>query len=131
LSTPGSAQVEQSKDAPTNADNGQRTTDGGQPLEEAARQRALTSAILMLGGVLFIGAMMIVLILLWGFRVRRIARKPLPRSTPIDPLWYLRARQETRLGARDRTESGLRSKHPGDEASKNDEDTDPGTEPLS
>ena len=114
-------------------DNGQAPRENGQPAAEpgeAERQRALTTAILMLGGVLFIGAMTIVLILLWGFRVRRIARRPLPRTTPVDPLWYLRGRQDRPLGARSRTESASRGELPGagpqEERPEDEEPTDPG-----
>ncbi|MFN0054859.1 MAG: hypothetical protein ACKV0T_22025 [Planctomycetales bacterium] len=44
----------------------------------------------MLGGILIIGVGLISAALLWGHRVRRIARQPLPKVAPHDPFWHLK-----------------------------------------
>lgn len=36
------------------------------------------------------GALALVLLVLWGFRVRRQIRRPLPHVSATDDLWYLR-----------------------------------------
>lgn len=54
------------------------------------RQRNVAVALVMLVGIMFVGLALIALTILWGFRVRRIARAPLPKRKPVDPLWYLR-----------------------------------------
>lgn len=59
-------------------------------LSEQQRRRIVTAAFYVLGGILFVGLMLIVLTVLWGSRTRRVARKPLPEQSPGDPLWYLR-----------------------------------------
>lgn len=99
----------------------------GGNLREAERKRAVTTAVLMLGGILFVGGMSIVLIVLWGFRVRRLARQPLPSGTAIDPLWYLRARKDRVHGGGGSAKAATRDKrtgHDGREAIE-DDDTDP------
>ena len=58
------------------------------------RRRIVTVAFYLLGGVLFVGLMLIALTVLWGIRTRRVARKPLPTQSPGDPLWYLRPEKQ-------------------------------------
>jgi hypothetical protein len=55
--------------------------------------RTLTVAIYLLI-VLTVGTVSLMLVLmLWGSRVRREARKPLPQTKPRDPFWYLKAKK--------------------------------------
>lgn len=54
--------------------------------------RTLTIAIYLLIA-LTVGVVSLMLVLmLWGARVRREARKPLPATKPNDPLWYLKSK---------------------------------------
>ena len=39
------------------------------------------------------GLLLVTVIVLWGFRARRVVRKPLPQVSPVDELWYLRPKQ--------------------------------------
>ena len=48
----------------------------------------------MIGGILICGVGLLAMVLLWGSRIRRIAREPLPRVAPRDELWYLKGRRE-------------------------------------
>jgi len=59
-------------------------------LSARQRRRVVTAAFYVLGGILFVGVLLIALTVLWGSRTRRVARKPLPEASPDDPLWYLR-----------------------------------------
>lgn len=44
---------------------------------------------------LTVGTVSLMLVLmLWGSRVRREARKPLPATKPNDPLWYLKTKKK-------------------------------------
>jgi hypothetical protein len=36
----------------------------------------------------------LLILMLWGSRVRREARKPLPATKPNDPFWYLKAKRK-------------------------------------
>jgi len=66
--------------------------------EEAARRRAYSTGIVMLGGILICGVSLVALALLWGNRMRRIARQPLPKVAPRDDLWYLKAKDKPDVG---------------------------------
>lgn len=63
------------------------------PPEESHRKEGIvTAAVFLLGGVAAIGASLIGMVVLWGFRVRRTIRQPLPKTAKPDELWYLRAK---------------------------------------
>jgi hypothetical protein len=54
----------------------------------------LTVAIYLLAA-LTVGTVSLMLVLmLWGSRVRREARKPLPAARPFDPVWYLKTKKK-------------------------------------
>jgi hypothetical protein len=61
---------------------------------DAARQRAYSLGVVMIGGILILGVGLVALVLLWGNRMRRIARQPLPKVAPRDELWYLKSKKE-------------------------------------
>lgn len=58
--------------------------------EHEHQQRVATAAVLLLVGVACLGAVMLALVVWWGFRVRRLARSRRPEPTVYDELWYLR-----------------------------------------
>lgn len=76
------------------------TSDAPVPAEEegAARRRAYSMGIVMLGAILICGVSLVALVLLWGHRVRRIARQPLPKVAQRDDLWYLKAKDKPDIG---------------------------------
>ncbi len=55
---------------------------------------ALVAAALLLVGIAVVGLILILLILLWGVRVRRVMRTRLPPTGRQDELWYLRPNKE-------------------------------------
>ncbi len=73
-------------------------TDGqSAPAEKANRhskRRVATVAVYLLVGVAFVGLALLGLIVLWGNRLRRIARKLPPRQSQTDEFWYLRPKKE-------------------------------------
>jgi hypothetical protein len=61
--------------------------------DESARikqKQALQAATLLLVGITFVGVATIVILLLWGVRVRRLARRHLKPSSRVDEHWYLK-----------------------------------------
>jgi len=58
--------------------------------ETVAQRTVLSLALLVLAGILVIGVGLIALVMLLGRRYRRVARQPLPRVAPVDPLFYLK-----------------------------------------
>lgn len=68
-------------------------TTGKKPLtpeQREDRKQMLPVIWLLLIGVAILGGILILLVILFGSRVRRIARKPLPAAPLRDPLWYLK-----------------------------------------
>lgn len=60
--------------------------------EQDRRQNTFTAGVLLLIGVTAIGLLLIAAAIVWGAKVRRMARRPEPRSSQRDDLWYLRGR---------------------------------------
>ena len=58
--------------------------------DEKARGQAYQAGVLMIGGILIAGVGLLALVMIWGNRMRRIARQPLPPVAPRDELWFLR-----------------------------------------
>ena len=63
----------------------------GEELNEQDKERVVTAATFLLALIAFAGLVLLALVMFWGYRTRRIARTPLPRTTQPDPFWYLRA----------------------------------------
>lgn len=55
---------------------------------EAAQ--SLTAGVLMLAGILLAGFGLLLFVVLWGHRTRRVVREPLPPTSPVDELWFLK-----------------------------------------
>ena len=47
-------------------------------------------AVVMLGGIIVVGTFLLLVVVLWGNRTRRLARKPLPAVARRDELWFLK-----------------------------------------
>ena len=65
---------------------------GGEPdpLTDEEREKAVTAAVYLFAGILFVGFVLIAFVVFWGARMRRIVRAKQPRPTAVDDLWYLR-----------------------------------------
>ena len=72
--------------------------DGQSPAADKAnrqsKRRVATVAVYLLAGIAFAGVALLGLVIVWGNRIRRIARTPLPRQSRTDELWYLRPKKE-------------------------------------
>lgn len=56
--------------------------------------RTVTIAIYLLVALTMGTVSLMLVLMLWGSRVRREARKPLPATKPNDPLWYLKTKKK-------------------------------------
>ncbi len=56
--------------------------------------KAKTLGIVLLAGIAMLGVLLLAIVLVWGSRIRRLARNPLPVQCRGDELWYLRAKKE-------------------------------------
>ena len=70
------------------------STDPAEKPDRTKRHRVITVAIYLLGGIVVGGLSLIGLVLLWGVRMRRIARPSLPEQTDVDELWYLKPKKK-------------------------------------
>ncbi len=69
-----------------------------QPDDAANAQKQKQSALaglLIVGLLAFIGIALLLLVIVWGKRLRRLNNAPLPKQHPGDPLWYLRTNGQT------------------------------------
>lgn len=67
----------------------------GDPEDSEDRRRARQLGVVMLGGIVILGIALLAFVLIWGNRVRRTARAPLPHVADRNELWYLKpARKE-------------------------------------
>lgn len=67
--------------------------DQADPKDQAKKERVVTAAVLLLVLVIGVSAGLLVVIVLWGGRVRRAARKPTARIVPGDELWFLKPKK--------------------------------------
>ena len=63
---------------------------------ESERQRNAVSAMLALLGIVIVGVAFLSLVVLWGHRIRRMAREPIAKQSRPDELWYLKPRKQAR-----------------------------------
>lgn len=81
---------------------GQETAPGGpaprdeldQSTKDANRQQIFTVGVMVLLGVTVAGLGLLMFVILWGHRVRRASRKPLPAAPRGDELFYLKSGQQ-------------------------------------
>lgn len=52
--------------------------------------QSLTIGVLLLAAVILIGIALLLFVVLWGQRARRIVRQPLPPTSRVDELWFLK-----------------------------------------
>jgi hypothetical protein len=58
--------------------------------QQQRRQNTFTAGVLLLFGVTTIGLLLITAAVIWGAKVRRLARRAEPATERPDDLWYLR-----------------------------------------
>jgi len=89
------------------------TTDSNTRNDEAIRQqkrKKVTVGFYVLCGIVLLGILTVLITMMMGHSVRRIARKPTSPSAPRDELWYLKSDKKTNKP--DKT-SGLDDSEPG------------------
>ncbi len=60
------------------------------PDQQERRKQLLSASWIMLIGVAILGGILLLIVFLFGNRLRRILRKPLPDAPLRDPMWYLK-----------------------------------------
>ncbi len=60
---------------------------------------ALSLGLVMLAGLIVGGAMFLALVVIWGNRARRLARRPLPPVAQRDELWFLKSKKDAEEAA--------------------------------
>ncbi len=60
------------------------------PEQQERRKQLISASWIMLIGVAILGGILLLIVFLFGNRIRRIARKPLPNAPLRDPMWYLK-----------------------------------------
>lgn len=65
-------------------------TNAAEPLEKAEQRRQALAGLLALAGIAIAGIGLATVTILWGARLRRETRKPMPPTAPRDDLWFLR-----------------------------------------
>ena len=63
--------------------------------DEQAKRQALSFAFVMLAGIIVGGALLLILVVFWGNRTRRMAQSPLPPVSKRDELWYLKSKKDS------------------------------------
>lgn len=71
--------------------------------DREAKERAVSAGILVLLGITIAGMGMVLLVMIWGRRVRRISLRSSGKTAPADPFWYLRAKPRQPDGPSGRT----------------------------
>jgi hypothetical protein len=74
-----------------------------------SKREALSFGLVMLAGIILGGAMLLVLVVVWGNRARRLARSPLPPVAKRDELWFLKPKKDSGEDPGNPSESGPES----------------------
>ncbi len=89
-------------DEPVGTDSPAKTAendaDGPDPTKEIdtpAKRQALSLAVFMLGGIIVAGTLLLILVVMWGNRTRRLAQSALPPVAKRDELWFLKPKKDS------------------------------------
>jgi hypothetical protein len=74
------------------------------------KKNAVWLAFMMWAGIIFGGMILLVLVVMWGNRTRRLARSPLPPVANRDPLWFLKPKPPADEGGTTKSDSGDNSR---------------------
>ena len=104
-----------------------------EPESDEQQQRIVTVAIYLLIAVTVTIVSLLIIVMLWGARVRRQARQPLPSTSPNDPLWYLKGKnpKPTEPNKPPGVSDSKTTKQDAAEASSPSDDSDDAEEPPS
>ena len=58
--------------------------------DEKERRAKATAGVAALAGITILGVVFAAVIIIWGARLRRLVREPLPATGRQDPFWFLR-----------------------------------------
>jgi hypothetical protein len=72
------------------AETDAKRADGSDEETKTRKRTVVWSALYLVAGIALLGVFLIVVIVLWGIRLRQRNRTRQPPDAPFDPLWYLR-----------------------------------------
>jgi hypothetical protein len=105
---------EPTADDSADAAKSQRADEAAQ-LPTSERKPNVVFAYLALIGILIAGLALVAATMMWGHRVRRLARTPFPSGAPRDELWYLRPKKDLHpddeSGSDDAPDDSARDEH--------------------
>lgn len=83
-------------DQPADA-SANRTSSSGHRLapDAQAKKQALSLGFIMLACIIVGGTFLLTLVVIWGNRMRRLARSPLPPVSKRDELWFLKPKKDS------------------------------------
>jgi hypothetical protein len=94
IAAPGTAAEQQTTPIRTQASETAGRSDPAEEENRQAKRRVAMAALYLVVGIAFVGVALVGLVTVLGHRIRRIARKPLPRQSATDEFWYLRPKKE-------------------------------------
>jgi hypothetical protein len=88
-----------------------KTPEGRRPALKVGKRAEFLSAVILWCVILFVGLALVVMVMVWGRRLRRAARRQPTAPTVPDPLWYLKKNPSVltpakSAGPREETETG-------------------------
>lgn len=73
------------------------------PIDPRLKKQAVSLGFFMIAVILAAGTLLLVLVVTWGNRARRLARSPLPPVGKPDELWFLKPKKEVNIAKSDKT----------------------------
>ncbi len=64
-------------------------------IDTPAKRQALSLGLFMLGGIIVTGTLLLILVVMWGNRTRRLAQSALPPVAKRDELWFLKPKKDS------------------------------------
>lgn len=72
------------------------------PIDPRLKKQAVSLGFFMIAVILAAGTLLLVLVVTWGNRTRRLARSPLPPVGKPDELWFLKPKKEVNSAKSDK-----------------------------
>ncbi|WP_166828336.1 hypothetical protein [Thalassoroseus pseudoceratinae] len=90
------------KPSPSQASSSESSEKDTDDTRDRKEQSAIVAGFLLLLLVI-VSVSAVALLAIWGRRTRRLARQPLPKTSELDPMWYLRKPNRSSAESEDST----------------------------
>lgn len=91
---PAFADAQSPNESVTNVEPDAGTASRAEIVDTPAKRQALSTGLLLLGGIIVAGTFLLALVVIWGNRARRLAQRPLPPVAKRDELWFLKPKKD-------------------------------------